>query len=141
MIGVTLALALLADAAAQAPAAPPTDYAALFGSVVGILGLLAAGWQRLRAARLTAMLHAVAVGLKATLDALPQDEADRVKAPIGKAAEAAGVKADLKREVAKATNSAIAVPPELGRAHGATLLGVVALALAIGSLVLLVRPA
>lgn len=129
MIGIAILLAA-ADSAAQAP---PTDYAALLGSVVGIVGLLAAGWQRLRAARLTAMLHAVAVGLKATLDALPADEADAVKAPIGKAAEAAGVKADLKREVAKATNNAIAVPPELGRAHGVTLLGVVALALALAS--------
>ena len=75
------------------------------GPIVAIASLLFAGWSRLRATRLRDMLHAVAIGVKATLDALPRDEGEALKTRIQIQAEARGVDDLLKVEVRAATTT------------------------------------
>ncbi len=55
------------------------------GPIVTIVTILYAGWARIRAARLDALLRAAIVGVKAGLESLDKTSAEIVKAEIEKA--------------------------------------------------------
>lgn len=106
-------LAILAQTLTAAAQAPPESILEAIGPLVAIGSLLYAGWAKIRAARLATMLKAVAVGVKAYMDALPAAEAEDVKSTIKAAAVREGVNEALKQEVRKATAPAIVVPRDL----------------------------
>ena len=77
------------------------------GPIVTILTIVYAGWARIRAARLDALLRAAIVGVKAGLESLDKTSAEIVKAEIEKAAggKTSDLNQDLKAEVRKTTTA------------------------------------